>query len=569
MSRPLSDSGPGPVGEGPTLDPSQATSDWAFKLRGLILWRLVFLSLLLLLTVVLKGQERVFGFPASFFPFYLLVALQFFISLIYLLLLRRRKAGRGAAAVQLVTDGLFVTVLVYLTGGTDSFFSFLYFLVILAGGVLFRRRGGMWTAAYAFVSYVLILLLPRSGWIPFITELAERTATVSYRYLLYLLVMNGLGFFFVGYLGSLLSELTRRQQDQIEVQKRNIARLEEWNRLMVENLDMGLLTLDRNGCILSVNPAGEKILKRPVEDLIGRPLSGFFSLDQGNEKGRGEEGLERMETRYIAGDGSSLIIGFTLYRVRGEAAERSALGSIVSFKDISKIKAMEERLRQEDRLAIIGRMAAGIAHEIRNPLASISGSLQLFKEWVGPEGTEQRLLEIISRELNKLDGLIRDFLTFSRPVQMPSQPIPLSEQIGETVELFQKNPEVTSAVRFRVEVEPDLELKIPAKELSQVLWNLLTNALQALPGEGEIVVRAEKIRKEEGDRVVIRVEDNGCGIAEEERGRIFEPFYTTKEKGVGLGLAIVQKIVTDCGGSIEVDSQPGRGTTFSLHFPLS
>jgi two-component system sensor histidine kinase PilS (NtrC family) len=382
--------------------------------------------------------------------------------------------------------------------------------------------------------------------------------------------MNGIGFYFVGYLGSHFAEQTRRQYRQIEAQRKDITRLEQWNRLVVENLDMGLMTLDREGRILSINPAGEKILRRPVRALIGRPLNDFFLLGREGEEGRSGVDGRRMETRYTPPDGSPLIIGFSLYSVREETAGTKAMGTIVTFKDITEIKAMEERLRQMDRLALMGRMAAGIAHEIRNPLASISGSLQLFQETLQDFEAGEQLLGIIFRELNTLDSLINDFLTFSRPVQPPPQPLNVSQLIEETVILFQKGKEVTPAIRFRVEVEGGLFFKIPARELSRILWNLLTNALQALPGEGEITVRARRVRREEGEghwEIVIR--DNGCGIPEEDQDRIFEPFFTTKEKGTGLGLSIVQKIVSDLGGKISLESRPGEGTTFFLQFPLS
>jgi two-component system sensor histidine kinase PilS (NtrC family) len=569
MPDPFTGSEPGQAGEGPSPNLSVAPPSLEVNLRGLILWRLVFLSLLLL-AVVLRGREGVFGFPASLVPFYFLLGLQYVLSLVYLFLLRRRKGAKGSAIVQLTVDGLFVTAWVYLTGGAESLLSFLYFLVILAGGVLFNRPGGMWTATYVFVSYALILFLHGGDGIASFFGLPERSGSISFRYALYLLIMNGIGFYFVGYLGSHFAEQTRRQYRQIEAQRKDITRLEQWNRLVVENLDMGLMTLDREGRILSINPAGEKILRRPVRALIGRPLNDFFLLGREGEEGRSGVDGRRMETRYTPPDGSPLIIGFSLYSVQEETAGTKAMGTIVTFKDITEIKAMEERLRQMDRLALMGRMAAGIAHEIRNPLASISGSLQLFQETLQDFEAGEQLLGIIFRELNTLDSLINDFLTFSRPVQPPPQPLNVSQLIEETVTLFQKGKEVTPAIRFRVEVEGGLFFKIPARELSRILWNLLTNALQALPGEGEITVRARRVRREEGEghwEIVIR--DNGCGIPEEDQDRIFEPFFTTKEKGTGLGLSIVQKIVSDLGGKISLESRPGEGTTFFLQFPLS
>jgi len=229
---------------------------------------------------------------------------------------------------------------------------------------------------------------------------------------------------------------------------------------------------------------------------------------------------------------------------------------------------MEDHLRQVDRLALMGKMAAGIAHEVRNPLASISGSIQVLKDDFKEKGTGERLLNIVSREVTKLDSLMNDFLAFTKPVQAVEARLAVSDLIRETVDLVKKNREFPLTITWKLEIEPDLYLKISPGELSQILWNLLINALQAVSSDGEIFVGARHCQTQfHEDWVEIKVRDNGPGISEMDQAKIFEPFFTTKERGTGLGLSIVQKIISDRGGHIRVDNPSGKGTEFSVLFP--
>lgn len=536
------------------------------KTRWLVLWRLVFISSFLLLTVFIHEKDFFVRFPFSFFPVYFLIALQYFFSIFYLLFLLRGKAVKLIAFLQLSLDGVFVTGIVYATGGLESFFSYLYFLVILASGLLFFRKGGLLSALYSIVLYTLLLLLQRFGKIPFYHGLTEHPVFFSLRYLFYQIVMNGMGFFFVGYLSSIFAEQTQKQRSQIESQRKNIDQLEELNRVVIENLDLGLITLDHENKIQTINRAGEKILGRRAGDLVHQSLNTLFvELDGGLDLDSLLEG-KRMETAYITPEGGVTTLGFSFNRVKENRPQ--GIGKIISFKDITQIKIMEKQLRQVDRLALMGRMAAGIAHEVRNPLASISGSIQVLKDDFKGKGTGERLLNIISREVSKLDSLMNDFLAFTKPAQVIQTRLNISDLILETVDLIKKNKQFPSAVTWKLEITPGLFLKISAGELSQVLWNLLMNALQAVPAEGEIFISARQLRTEnQEDWIEIKVKDDGPGISEEDQVKIFEPFFTTKERGTGLGLSIVQKLISDFGGNIHLVSHSGTGTEFTVQLP--
>lgn len=550
-----------------------SSKDWFYseeeflrKTQWLILWRLVFVSVFLLLTVFLQEKEGLPFLSFSFSRLYLLIALQYFFSILYIVLLLRGKVFPWKALIQLLLDGIFVTAVVYHTGGIESFFPYLYFLIILAGGTLFGRRGGLLTASYVILLYGLLLSLQGLEKAPFYYDLSGHIPPFTNKYFLYQIVMHGVGFFLVGFFSSLFAEQTRKQQSQIENQRKNIVQLEELNRVIIENLNIGLITLDYENKIQSINPEGEEILGRGSKELENKPLRALFPE---LVEGLGPDGSylgNRLETTFQNPDGLTKTLGFSFARVKEDPSH--GIGKILSFKDISQIKIMEDHLREVDRLAILGNMAAGIAHEIRNPLASISGSIQVLKDDFKEGATGKRLLKIISREVSRLDSLMNDFLTFAKPVQELQSPLDISDFIQGTIELVSKNQEVPKTIVWKVDIAQNLIVTISPGEVSQILWNLLMNALQAIPSNGEIHVRAGQVRSESGaEWVEIRVGDNGPGIPMKDRTKIFQPFYTTKDQGTGLGLSIVQKIISDRGGKIRIDSPPGRGSEFIILFP--
>ncbi len=566
MKFPFKITPPKPGEEAPSENWFYIEEDFLRKTRWLVLWRLVFISTFLLLTVFLHEKEDFFQFPFLFTPVYSLIALQYFFSILYLLIQSRGKFIKGTALCQLALDGIFVTGVVYFTGGIESFFSYLYFLVILAAGILFPRQGGLFSALYVGLLYALLLFLQGSGKIPFYYGLQDQPSFFSEKYLLYQIIMSELGFFFVGYLNSIFTKHSQNQRSQIESQRKNIYQLEELNRIVIENLDIGLITLDEENKIQSINRAGEKILGLSSKDLVHKSLISLFpDLKGGLDLNDTVEG-KRMEAAYCTSDGSVTTLGFSFNRVKENRSQ--GIGKIFSFKDISQIKVMENHLRQVDRLALIGKMAAGIAHEVRNPLASISGSIQVLKDDLKEKGTGERLLNIISREVSKLDSLMNDFLAFTKPVQVIETRLDISALIIETVDLIKKNRQYSPAIVWRLDVPQDLFLKISAGELSQILWNLLLNALQAVPPDGEILVAARQHRSaNDEDWIEIRIKDTGAGISQENKAKIFEPFFTTKDRGTGLGLSIVQKLISDLGGTIHLESSPGKGTEFTVQFP--
>jgi two-component system sensor histidine kinase PilS (NtrC family) len=542
--------------------------DFARKTQWFILWRLVFVSFFLFLTVIQQEIRGILLIPSSFFGVYFWIALQYGFSVFYILWLITGRAVQWAAVTQLLVDGLVVSALVVVTGGIESFFPYLYFLVIVAGGVLFHRPGGLLTALYVSLLYGSLLLIQAWGATPFFLRAVILKTPHSGDYYIYQIIMHGVGFLLVGYLGSSFAEQTVQQRGQLEIQKRNIDQLEGLNRIIIENLDFGLITLDNENTIQTLNPAGEKILGLDLDQLKHKPLDLIFPDIKPHPGALDNAGPNRLEFIYQTPLGVKVPIGCSFNTIRADST--LGLGKILSFKDISKIKAMEDHLRQIDRLALMGKMAAGMAHEIKNPLASISGSIQVLQEDFKGEQTSEQLLKIMTREVTRLNTLVNSFLSFSKPVQEVKAFTDISELIQGTVELIRKNREVSAVILWDLEIEPRLIVNISSGEMSQVAWNILTNAVQVLKTGGKISIKGHSLQNgPSGNWAELVFRDNGSGISEKDLTKIFDPFYTTKEQGIGLGLNIVQKIIADRGGRIDVKSSPGQGTEFTIIFPLA
>jgi two-component system sensor histidine kinase PilS (NtrC family) len=556
-----------------TLSEFLTSQDWFYsreeilrKTQWLILWRLVFISIFLFLTVLLYEREHPPLSPFSFSRLLSAIAVQYVLSIVYIILLLGGRPAHWKAAIQLFFDGGFVTAVVYWTGGIESFFPYFYFLVILAGGTIFSRSGGLLTALFASLLYGAVLFV--QGWnpLPIFFELSGPGALVTKNYLLYQLIMHGVGFFAVGYFSSILVEQTRKQWGQIEDQKKSIDQLEELNRIVIENLDIGLIALDFEHKIMNINPAGQIILGRSEKELKGQSLESLFQKEAWTVYTIETDLDNRREAPYITPKGSRKILGYSRTPVRGSGSQE--IGEIVTFKDISQIKSLQEHLRKVDHLAVMGKMAAGIAHEIKNPLASISGSIQVLIADCRDEGSGERLLKIISREVARLDSLMNDFLALAKPAQAVESRQDISELILETVELIKKNQDFPPGIQWELDIKPHLLAEISGGEIAQVLWNLVMNALQAIEGEGRVRITARSFQDESKQEwLEIKIGDDGPGIPIHDQSKVFDPFFTTKDQGTGLGLSIVQKIIADRGGSIRVESAPGKGTEFVILFP--
>jgi len=484
--------------------------------------------------------------------------------------LRRR---RSFAAVQLASDVAIVSALVHFSGGAESFFAFLYVPITVYAALLFGRRGAYAASALGAAGYGSVLLLAR--W-----ESMARGGESADPVQLAVWGVNAGALMLVALLASALSRERDRAGRALAATTRDLASLQRLHQRTVESLTSGLITTDPAGRITSWNPEAERITGARAAEVLGQALDDVIPGARAGAleaAGSGERGRARLRHRNRRGEDLHLGIAGSLLR----AGDDDPGGYVVIFQDVTKVVEMEAELRRHERLAGIGQLAADLAHEIRNPLAAISGSIQILEGGAaGDESDEaRRLMTIVVRETDRLNALITDFLQFARPTKARPEPVAIAEVLLDMAQLFESvRP---AAVQLVVDAKPELRVLADDRQLRQLLWNLFLNAVQAMPDGGRLEIRAQRAEAQaaSGERrngnaegphwVEIQVADTGTGIPEDVLERIFDPFFTTKKEGSGLGLATVHRIVEGNGGHVRVESAVGRGTRFCVRLPAA
>jgi two-component system sensor histidine kinase PilS (NtrC family) len=384
--------------------------------------------------------------------------------------------------------------------------------------------------------------------------------------------LNVFGFIAVASLVGYLAESARRADEQFAHASNQLADLQVFNQHVIDSLMSGLAASDLEGRILTFNHAAATITGIAASEAIGRAIQDVLQLPRefGEVFGPGarRHGLPRVEFDFTRANGASIELGVStalLLTPRGES------GFLITFQDVTESRKLEREARIQQRLAAVGEMAAGIAHEIRNPLASMSGSIQILRQELPLTPEQSQLMDIVLRESDRLNETIRSFLAFARPQRSGAARVDVCKVITDTARLLQNNAELTEAHEIHVEV-PKEETWYDADEnqIRQVVWNLATNAIRAMPTGGtlKLGVGVRRVEGEGQGEVVISVEDQGVGIPARELDGIFQPFRGAFERGTGLGLSIVHRIVSDYGGEVHVTSQPGVGTRIEVTLPF-
>jgi two-component system sensor histidine kinase PilS (NtrC family) len=524
------------------------------RLKTLMAVRLVMVTTLLL---VAAYSEAISDTLLPFSPFFALIGATYALTVVHALLLRfLSRRLEPLVYVQVIGDLVIITGLVYLTGGSRAGFALLYPIAVLAGGTLLTRRsGGLTLAGLATVFYAGLLLSVRAG------KLSPQglidVPDLSLRSLLYSIFVTGVACATVAVIGSYLASSLRSTSEQLEERTGQVADLQQLTQAIVSSIHSGLITADPGGRILFVNQYGRTILGRSPSELLGRSVREVFGPQLATL--RTAEDLARIDVAYERGRDDSLELGVSVSPLATTEG-----GHLLVFQDLTSIKRLEREVRAKEKLAAVGEMAAQLAHEIRNPLGSISGSAQVLLAESGIGGEQARLLDIIRRESKRLSDSLNSFLSQSRPVS-PSVALDLKDVVAEAVTLLRNSPEVKAehSIDFEADEGPHVCLA-DRYQISQVFWNLSRNALEAMPDGGRLTIR---LRRRE-DVVVLSVRDEGRGLDREAQRRIFEPFRSGGGSGTGLGLAIVFRIVREHRGDISVKSAPLRGTEFEVHLPL-
>jgi two-component system sensor histidine kinase PilS (NtrC family) len=545
VAPPASPAGPAPAPHG--LEGPFRRHVW------LTLFRLVVVTVLLGGTAAWQWREGVsrVGEPHAS-PLYTVILVTYLASLALAVALRLRVRLAAVAVAQVALDVGLAAAVVALTGFADSVFLFLFVIAIVNGSLLLFRRGALLAALLVLLAYVPLVLFAAPARPPLQTLFAHAGALLA-----------------TAALAGYLAEQLRRTGERLAEREVDLAAITALHESIVQSVASGLMTLDARGRVTFLNRAGEQITGRRFEEVVGHPADWFPVLG-----GR----VSRDEVDFRNADGERLRLGFTVFPLRARGGEE--IGRAVIFQDLSHLRAMEERVQRSERLADLGRVAAGLAHELRNPLASMTGSVELLRGAAVRE-EEKRLMDIVLREAARLDQLVSRFLEYSRPDAPRRGRADLGRVVSETLEVFSHDPAAA-----RVQLVPEIE-ETPAwcdgDQMRQVLWNLLNNSSQASQasqaGPAGQPAAAQPGRDGPSCTIHVRcapmadggarleVEDDGPGISPDDLPQIFTPFFTTKARGSGLGLATVQRIVDAHGGTVMAASAPGQGARFTVWLP--
>ncbi len=500
-------------------------------------------------------------------PLYMLLGLSVVVGAVAFGLGRAGLSRRQIAWSVLITDVALCAGIMHYSGGVEGQFTTVFCLAIAAGAFLLAMRGGVVIGLLSSVCFVAFQALEVKGVMSPPGQEALARASTSGLIDAYMHVSI---FLLVGTVGGYLAERIKMKGRALQHAETALEQLRVDTNYILENMSSGVLVVDDNGLVVTMNAAAEQILEIDKAAVLAKHIEKSLAErlpDLAHELAlslTSDRGKRRHEISTHTKSGHDRPLGISISHLRDGAGQRRGL--IAVFQDLTEVQEMRERVRKADRLAAIGELSAGIAHELRNPLASISGSIEMLYQELELDG-ENRLMELIMRESDRLDRIISDFLEFARlrtPRRFPSR---VDRSLQETVTLLEKNTEKSGGISVRIECADNLPVVyMDDEQMRQVFMNLAVNACEAMPDGGtlEIVVRPG-----ESETIGVEFRDNGRGIDPECIGRFFEPFFTTKEGGTGLGLAIANKIVVAHGGTIRFRNREQGGAVFTITLPVA
>ena len=537
-----------------------------YRLKVLIIVRVVVLTFLLAFTYFLSTLKEYFQLPADTLRLiYTVVITMYFLSVVYALLLRKAKYDQLNIYTQLIADIALVSLLVYLTGYIDSNYSLLYTLVIIYSAIFLGRKGTLAIASLSSISFILILELEYFNIATGFYDMGQqviKAGDVSLR-----IAVHVISFYIVAFLASFVVEQEKKTRTLLEEKESAFDQLDVLFRSIIESVETGVMTTNLRGRIKTFNKAAQSITGRAFGDVVNRPIGDVFPefgpfFEQGAQTSH-----SRKEVQITTRVGLDVHLGCSVSPLKDGRGRH--IGSILIFQDLTEIKRMEESLEKSRKLALIGEMAAGLAHEMRNPLASITGSIELLSQGAQLEETDRQLMQIIMRSKVRLENFVRDFLMLARPLPAARQLIDVAEVAAEVMDNIRMSSDWKEGLSLTNNIQEGIQVWANREQIVQIIFNLLANALQAVSGGGNIhlEIRAGEAENSKNHHIMIKVSDDGCGIEEKDMNNILEPFYTNKEKGTGLGLAIVSRIVDGYGGRLKIESLVGQGTQATVWIP--
>ncbi len=540
------------------------------KVRVILWLRVILVTALFLATIASSYGDGAFVIPSDVFTLFVLLLLSLAFGLLCANAIHLKISGEIVAVMQVGWDLIFSASWIFSTGGTGSLFLFLYLFVIIEASFLLDQHGIILTAFLCAILFWGEMHLEFHHVLhPTRTITAAPIVTWPSDYPLANFIFFVFAVLSSAWLASYLKQRFSTTRLLLQERTENIQDLLHLNESIVRCVRSGLITLDTEQRVTSANEAASNITCYAESEMLGRKVVQFMGEVPLNEVER-QEALSsfpfRWEQPFTKKDGSVLTLGCSGAVLRDH--KEDAFGHLIIFQDLTYYKQIEEGLKRAEKMAAIGELAAGLAHEIRNPLASLYGSVQLLQGENPQERSQQRLMRIVLQEGERLNSLISDFLQFASPHADQKEDLSILQLLEETLELFQQSPDVHDDIRFSVRIDPSVRIHANRKQLLQVLWNLLLNAVQAMPDGGTLTLEAKSVTS--GVRrpyTALTVRDTGNGILKENLNKIFDPFFTSRHDGTGLGLAVVYRIVDNHDGKIHVNSEVGCGTEFHIEWP--
>ncbi len=553
-------------------NPAKLDKDLSLRFKTILILRAALLTGLVVLLFIFQMQA---SGPVPIQPISVVIGFAYFLFLIYILLLRFCSNFVWVATALVSGDLAIVAGILYSTGGIESPFSFLNILTIIATGIILPRTACYLAASAAGIVYGLLLDFQFYGILNPIFLFPNAASFYERGYVFYIIFINIISYYSVAFLSSILAQRLKSIKDELEDKSANLQKLQAFHQNILQNMGNGICTTDMEGRITSVNPAAEQIIGSRDSEILDKycfeilQLNGFESFFKFND----EPLPFQLEGECSTKDKQNIRIRMKISGLRDENG--NSVGFICVFEDLTELRAMENKIAQSQRLVEVGKISAGLAHEIRNPLASLSGSIQVLRNGLSLEQTDKRLMDIVIRETDRLNSIVSDFLNYANPRPPKVVLINLTQVLEDVVTLLKNDQAYNQSVNVILDCPDERNyLKGDPQLFRQLIWNLSINALQAMSEGGELKISLKEApnffrenyqSKQAG--IFLTVEDDGYGIEPGLKNKIFDPFFSTKEKGVGLGLAVVYKIVNQFDGYIGCKSKKPHGSCFEIYLP--
>ena len=509
---------------------------WSWSALNLLI---VFWSLSSFIMILSGFYQKEFFNPEIEIPFLIIISISEFIYALFLINFEKLKYNEPLWWILFLLNGILITILMISVHWNQSMFFLMYLINIVASGLVLKSRGSYLVGLISLVGFNFVVLV------------SPQAKLISY---IFSLVINNLSLIIVSFLSGQLIDYLETLGLRLNVAVRDLRKMKNLHELILGNIPSGVVTVDQQGELVHCNPKGWQILTD--SEIENHPAWHRFNLIlQESQK----NSFGQIEFNWNVSNTEKKIVKCQSVKVSFEESSESVC--IYVLEDVTDVRGLEEILKNQEKLAAIGKLAAGIAHEIRNPLASISGSVQMLSVQAGSED-DKKLFNIVIKETDRLNLLISEFLDYAKPLPKPTERISLTGVISEVLELVSYNKKLRSDILIERLWDEDFFILGYKDKLKQAFLNIVINAFQAMDKvqNPSLFIKIER----ENSLVVLKIRDSGSGMKEETRRRIFEPFYTTKSQGTGLGLAVTHKIFEGHNASIIVESEEGKGTEFVI-----